>query len=198
MLEVINIFEDPNRSFFLNVCKNIVKTKDGYVLEKVYEEDENGKIRETEISKSNPNCNSFTKNCYCCIYNSDEYCVLRSSLEHLPEDHFIFASSVNKCDAYNPVYPLNIIKSKSDMVKFIIKAENFFSCPEDYELYFGFKRKIDEESGDILETVREYYDQGGVFENIPEKYPCVIYFSVVDFDIMRKRNNKINWIYIGE
>lgn len=30
--------DDPNRNYFLYHCKNIVKTKDGYVLQTVYRE----------------------------------------------------------------------------------------------------------------------------------------------------------------
>lgn len=193
---VIKILEDLNRSFFLNVFRNIVKTNDGYTLEKVYEENENGEIKETEASKKNPNYNGLTKNCYCCVYNSNEYCMLRSRLEDMPNDCFVFASSVNKCDAYNPVYPLNIMKSKEDMIEFIIKTENFFSSPEDYEDYFGFERSWDD-NGNILETVEDYYMRGGEFKYIPKQYPCVIYFSIVDFDIVKNHNNKIKWIYIG-
>ena len=83
------------------------------------------------------------------------------------------------------------------MIEFVEKTENFFNCPEGYESYFGFERKWDEGSGEILETTKEYYDRGGRFTNIPDKYPCVIYFGIVDFDGGRMRNEKLDWIYIG-
>lgn len=83
------------------------------------------------------------------------------------------------------------------MIDFVEKAEHFFNCPEAYESYFGFERKWDEETGEILETTREYYGRGGRFINIPDKFPCVIYFGVVDFGGGRMRNEKLNWIYIG-
>lgn len=196
-MEVISIFEDPNIKFLVNKVKNIVKTKDEYVLEKAYELDGNGKIRETEISKNNFNCNNLTKNCYRCIYNSGECCLLRSELEKIPENTLIWTTSVNKCDAYHPIYPLNIIKSKTDMIDFIINVD-FFKCPEDYESYFGFSRKWDGDTGNILETVEEYYVRGGEFENIPDNYPCVINFTVVDSEVIKHRDSKMNWIYIGE
>lgn len=190
--------EDPNINFMTNEVKNIVKTERGYVLEKAYELDENGRLRETGISKNNPNCNSVTKNCYRCIYNSDKCCLLRSELENMPENIFVLNTSINKCDAYNPVFPLNIIKSEKDMIEFVVKAKNFFGCPEDYESYFGFERNWNEETGDILETTREYYERGGKFEFIPDKYPCVIYFSVMDLDVLRGQDEKLSWIYIGD
>lgn len=190
--------ENPNRSFLLHALKNIVKTKDGYVLEKVYKEDKNGEIIETKANKNNRSFNEDIKNCYRCTHHEEDHCLLCSSLECLPGNQFVFSITVNKCDAYDPVFPLNIIKSKSDMVEFIIKVENFFTCPEDYESYFGFNRKWNEGTGDVLETVREYYARGGVFENIPEKYPCVVYFSVVDLGVIRTQNDKMNWIYIGD
>lgn len=194
---MINIFDDINRDFLLNKFKNLVKTKDGYILEKVYEEGKNGKLKETEISKRNPNCNSITKDCYRCIYNSDDCCMLLSDLMNVPENTFVYNSHINKCDAYDPVYPLNFIQSKKDMIDFIIKVENFFNCPEEYESYFGFKRKWNEWTGNILETVREYCTRGGEFKNIPDRYPCVINFTIVDSDVIKHQNSKMDWIYIG-
>ena len=34
------------------------------------------------------------------------------------------------------------------------------------------------------------------FKNIPEKYPCVIYFGKIDVDCIR--NDHLKWIYSGE
>ena len=59
-------------------------------------------------------------------------------------------------------------------------------------------RKWDEETGEILETTREYYDRGGRFVNIPDKFPCVIYFGVVDFEATMPNIEKLDWIYIGD
>lgn len=189
---------DPNRDFFLNRYRNIVKTDSGYILEKVYEEDENGIIRQTSENKTNLNDNELSKNCYRCTYSDNESCLLRTRLENCPDNHYIHFHWVGKCDVYSPIFPLNIIKSENEMIDFVEKTENFFGSPESYESYFGFERKWDEETGRILETTREYYDRGGRFTNIPDKFPCVIYFGVVDFDGGRMRDDKLDWIYIGE
>lgn len=39
---------------------------------------------------------------------------------------------------------------------------------------------------------------GGRFTNIPNKYPCVIYFGVVDFEAVMPNTEKLDWIYIGD
>lgn len=190
---------DPNRDYFLNLHRNIIKTDNGYSLQKeAYEEDENGNIRQIFESETNPNKNQFSKNCYRCTYSDNENCLLRTRLENCPENHYIPCHWTGKCDAYSPVFPLNIIESENKMIEFIEKTEHFFRCPEEYEDYFGFERKWDVETGEILETTRKYYDRGGTFTNIPNKYPCVIYFGVMDFDGGRMRNEKLDWIYIGE
>lgn len=132
------------------------------------------------------------------IYSSSKDCLLRTKLEGYPEDSFIPFHWVGNCDAYSPMFPLNVIKSKNEMLDFIEKTKNFFEYLEDYECYFGFKRKWDEESGKCLETVKEYYSRGGKFNNIPDKFPCVIYFGIVDFDGERMNDEKLDWIYIGE
>lgn len=189
---------DPNRDYFLNLHRNIVKNGNGYYLQKVYEEDQNGNIIQTEESKSNKNQNQFYKNCYRCTYSNNESCLLRQKLEGCSENNLIPCHWTGNCDAYSPIYPLNIIKSENEMIDFIEKTKSFFECPEEYESYFGFERKWDEETGEILESTKEYYDRGGKFRNIPNKFPCVIYFGVVDFNGERMNDEKLDWIYIGE
>jgi hypothetical protein len=194
--------DDYNKNFYLNLYKDIIKTSVGYCLQKTYEEDENGKLRKTAEHAANPNQNEFTKSCarctnyiYCGYFGN---CTIRTALENCPKNNFIPSNWVANCDAYSPVYPLNVIKSEKEMIDFIVNVENFFGCPEDYEHYFGFERNWDEDTGDILEDVKEYYDRGGKFENIPDKYPCVIYFGVADFDGGRTHDEKLDWIYTGE
>ena len=190
----MNTMSNHDTDFFLNLYKDIVRTEDGYRLQKTWEEGENGKLQRTSEHKNNPNQNEFTKNCARCIHYIEfcgtNKCVIRTSLENCPANSFIPSSWVANCDAYEPVFPLNIVESEKEMVNFIDKVCNFFGCPEDYEAYFGFERKWDEATGDILETVKEYYDRGGEFKDIPERYPCV-----VDFDVNKKQ---LDWIYIGE
>lgn len=192
---------DPNRNFFLNLYKDMVRTVDGYSLQNTYEEVDDKTIKKTIEHETNPNQNEFTKNCGRCTHYiklcGTSECVIRTSLENCSANHFIPSSWIANCDAYEPVFPLTIIKSEKEMVDFIDKVQNFFGCPEDYEAYFGFKRNWDGETGDILETVQEYYARGGKFNDIPDKYPCVVYFGVADFDGMRGYDKKLDWIYIG-
>lgn len=193
---------DPNRDFFLNRYKDIVRVGNEYCLQAPYKEDENGNVVKTPEHEANPNKNALSKNCARCIHyiylGNTSNCTIRTSLENCPKHSFIPSHWNANCDAYSPVYPLNIIKSKNEMINFIEKVENFFGCPEDYEAYFGFERKWDEDTGDILESVKEYYERGGEFKNIPDKYPSVIYFGVADFDGNRWYDEKLDWIYIGD
>ena len=189
---------NPNKDYFLNLYRNIIKTDDGYCLQKVYEEDGDGNIKKISESEANPNKNQFSKNCYRCTYSNNENCLLRTKLEKRHENSYIPCHWTGNCDAYSPVFPLNIIKSENEMIEFIEKTEHFFDSPEEYESYFGFERKWDEGTGEILETTREYYDRGGSFTNVPNEYPCVIHFGIVDFDGERMSNEKLEWIYIGQ
>lgn len=190
---------DPNRNFFLSLYKDIVRTDDGFCLRPTYEEAEDGNLNPVDghdVSRER------THNCHRCIHFSYcgylSNCTIRTALENCPKNSFIPNHWVANCDAYDPVYPLNVIQSEGEMVNFIARAENLFNCPEDYEAYFGFERNWDEDTGDILETTMEYYNRGGKFENIPDRYPCVIYFGVVDFNGERSHDEKLDWIYIGE
>ena len=187
--------------FYLNDYRNIVKTSDRYELQKVYElvGDE---ILETEENKNNPNNNERTKDCQICVHHfgsgRNQYCLIRKELENLPSNCLVYCHFQNKCDAYTPIDALTIINSKEEMVDFICKTDNFFSCPEDYEYFYGFERNWDEETGDILETTMDYFDRGGKFTNIPDKYPCVIYFPYADLSNDSWDRTDFQWIYIGE
>ena len=193
---------DPNREFFLNHYKDIVKVGNEYCLQAKYREDENGNVVQTPEHKANPNKNEFSKSCARCIHctclGSVNSCAIRTYIENCPEHSFIPSHWTANCDAYSPIYPLSIIKSETEMIDFIEKVHNFFGCPEDYEAYFGFERNWDEETGDILESVKEYHERGGEFKEVPDKYPSVIYFGVADFDGNRGNDEKLDWIYIGE
>lgn len=197
-----NILQDESY-FYLNEYKDIVKTEDGYKLQPVFERLQNDDIVRTECSKAMNNQNSTDKVCYSCIHST----ALRAS--HVCEilrrlnsnsNRLYLSSYVHNCDACEYVYPLTIVRSEEDMIQFVEKTINFFPNPESYETYYGFERKWDEEgNGEILETVREYYNRGGKFKHIPDKYPSVIYFGLVDDDYLYSwSSSHLNWIYCGE
>lgn len=80
------------------------------------------------------------------------------------------------------------------MINFIEMVQKYFDCPEYREEYFGFSPNADDDTGEVSEAIREYYKRGGEFTNIPDKYPCVIYFPFDNID----SHEKLKWIYIGE
>ena len=189
-----------NRDFFLYDLKDIIKTDKGYKLDSPYDENETDETTKIDQAVESWIDNKDKKCCDICIYhrigNRTGTCDIRDKLEDNSSHLKIYYSHWNnKCDAYTPVYPLTIIRSKEEMIQFIEKTENFFGCPEDYEAFYGFERKWDEDdTGEILETTREYYDRGGKFSEIPDRYPCVIYFAKADLDNDIRDMNKLHWI----
>ena len=107
-----------NREYLL-CLRNIVKTENGYILQKVWKENENGEIVETPENKSNSNMNGFLKNCYLCIHNRGEDCLLRTKLENASENHYYPNYYTYKCDAFDPVLKLNLIHDEEEMIRFI-------------------------------------------------------------------------------
>ena len=199
----MNKYIENNRDFYLNKFKNIIKTETGYELQPTYSNDDKDeyskiiKAMESHLHYNDEKC------CDICIYHYNignlDSCDIRNKLEpNLLKNEFIPCGWNCFCNAYTPVYPLNVIKSEEEMLQFIEKTENFFNCGEEYEAYYGFEIKWNEETGEILETVREYYNRGGKFENIPDKYPCVIYFSYTDLDNESYEKDGLKWVYIGE
>lgn len=187
--------EHNNREYIrkeLLLMHNIIKDGDGYKLQHNYYEDGD------RVGVIVPFMDRDNHNCFKCSHfisngKYDGHCDIYNRLLNLPEHHHAWTSAVINCAAYDEdkVEQMNIISSIDEMIAFIERVQNFFSCPEDYESYFGFERNWDEETGDILETVREYYNRGGEFTKIPTQYPCVIIF---DWDC----EDDLEWIYIGE
>lgn len=169
---------------------NIVKDGDNYKLQNNYHKDGNRIV--PVIPYENRDChNCFRCTRFALMGDSDGHCSLYNRLLGLQESHFAWTSSVINCEAYDPIEKMNIIKSVDEMIKFIENTQNFFGSPEEHEQYYGFQRNWNEETGEILETVREYYNRGGIFTNIPTKYPCVIRF---DWEC----EDDLEWIYIGQ
>lgn len=198
------VLSNSDKRFLLENCKNIIKNGDSFTLRSACIE-VNGKLIPTN-SKGLWNRDGTLlddHNCRKCIYCSDKECMLFRKFGGFSENSLAPNWWIDVCEAYDPISVLTKINSKEEMVSFIERTENFFLAPEYYEEYYGFRRKFDEETGEILETTREYYNRGGKFSKIPDKYPCVVYFPLVDLDSddvggYKLCSKSIKWLYIGE
>lgn len=65
------------------------------------------------------------------------------------------------------------IKDKQDYIKFIDSVRDNFGCIEDWEHFFGFNLKWNEETGETLETIFEYQ---GEIAYCPSSFPAITYF----------------------
>lgn len=194
----MNSIEQNNISFLLKQYKDIVKNDDGSfrLAHRCIHGTNNSYVKFVDTGVHSHN--EFEHECYCykCKYCELNYpfdfCLLRTTLEN--SSIKVPTHYVANCDAYDPIECFNVIHNICDMVKFIEMVKNRFKCPEYCEKYFGFSPNVDDDTGEVLETIREYYDRGGEFANIPDKYPCVIYFPIDNINI----HEKLKWVYIGE
>lgn len=162
---------------------DIIKADNGgYELQNAFKEVDGKLVRVHKEERKN----QFLNKCIFCYHSyykhqgfmSDScHCYIFDKLYGTDQMTIECSRMVEYCQAFDEVFKLNIISSMDDMVSFINKSETMFGCQEDFEQYWGFERKWDEDTGDILETTEEYYKRGGKFENIPDKFPCVIYFN---------------------
>lgn len=97
---------------------------------------------------------------------------------------------------------LKQINNKREMIEFIKSTKSHFGNQEDWEEWFGFELKWDENTGEILETIDEYVNRGGTFCSVPESwaYPIVIsYINETDRDRFGKSTIRVwDWIPILE
>ena len=92
------------------------------------------------------------------------------------------------------------INNYNEYKKFVESVKEEFECIEDWEYFFGFNLKWNEETGEVLETMEEYE---GDIEYKPEKYPCIIYslFKSERLNIRDRDETKmqiVDWCYIEE
>ena len=194
----MNSTERNNINFLLKQYKDIIKNDDGSfrLAHRCIPGDNDSYVKFIDTGVHNHN--ELEHNCYKCKHCEPEdracydRCLLRTNLEN--SSIKLFANSVANCDAYDPIECLNIIHDRNEMIDFIEMVQKYFDCSESLEEYFGFAPNVDYDTGKTLETIREYYERGGEFTNIPDKYPCVIYFPIYNIDIRKK----LEWIYIGE
>ena len=192
--------EKQNINFLLKQYKDIVKNDDGSfrLAHRCIPGDNDSYVKFIDTGVHNHN--ELEHECYCykckhCELNHPfNICSMRTNLENIQSNITFPTHYVANCDAYDPIEYLNIIRDKSEMVNFIEMVQQYFGCPEYCEKYFGFNPNVDDNTGKILETIREYYERGGEFANIPDKYPCVIYFPIDNINMYEK----LKWIYIGE
>ncbi|WP_368221621.1 hypothetical protein [Blautia wexlerae] len=194
----MNSTEQNNISFLLKQYKDIVKNDDGSfrLAHRCIPGTNNSYVKFVDTGVHSHNELEHECYCYKCKYCELNYpfdfCLLRTTLEN--SSIKVPTHYVANCDAYDPIEYLNIIRDKSEMINFIEMVQQCFGCPEYCEKYFGFSPNVDDDTGKVLETVKEYYERGGEFANIPDKYPCVIYFPIDNINI----HEKLEWIYIGE
>ena len=73
------------------------------------------------------------------------------------------------------------VKNKDDYIKFVDNVKDEFESVEEWEDFFGFNLKWNEETGEVLETI---FDYQGEIENCPNSFPAIIYHI---FDTGRDR-----------
>ncbi len=194
----MNSTEQNNINFLLKQYKDIIRNDDGsFRLDhRCIPGTNNSYVKFVDTGVHSHNELEHECYCYKCKYCELNYpfdfCLLRTTLEN--SSIKVPTHYVANCDAYDPIEYLNIIRDKKEMINFIEMVQQYFGNPEYCEKYFGFSPNVDDDTGEVLETIREYYDRGGEFANIPDKYPCVIYFPIDNINI----HEKLKWVYIGE
>lgn len=75
------------------------------------------------------------------------------------------------------------IDTLNEFIDMLIDSEESFlemMSVEAFEEFFGFSRNWNEDTGDILETISEYYSRGGDFCKVPskEEFPICLYLEI--------------------
>ena len=89
-----------------------------------------------------------------------------------------------------------IINNLQEYKEFIASVQDYFGCVEEWENFFDFQLKYDDD-GYPMETIDEYQGEIGY---CPESFPCVVYHM---FDKQRDRfgdvtTRLVDWVTFEE
>ena len=75
-----------------------------------------------------------------------------------------------------------LINNIDEYKQFMLSVRDEFSCEEDWEEFFGFELKWNEETGEILETLEEYK---GCIKYKPNSFPSIVYSNFEEVQVYR-------------
>ena len=85
-----------------------------------------------------------------------------------------------------------LINNIDEYKQFILSVRDEFNCEEEWEQFFGFELKWDEETGEILETLEEYK---GNIKYKPNSFPSIVYSNFEEVQVCRDgRSVKCNLV----
>lgn len=85
-----------------------------------------------------------------------------------------------------------LINNINEYKQFMLSVRDEFSCEENWEQFFGFELKWNEETGEILETLEEYK---GNIKYKPNNFPSIVYSNFEEVQVCRDgRNVKCNLV----
>lgn len=70
------------------------------------------------------------------------------------------------------------IRNKEEYIEFLETLRDNFDCEEDFEDFFGIELAWNEETGEILEELKDYK---GIIRLVPKEFPSIL---VYDFDVL--------------
>ena len=198
---------DDNTKFFTQ-CKDIVKDETGYRFEKSAWID-NGYLCSYHSIDELWNPEKYYRSCFCCSHarweGEDYTCDIASdinrndpntieayknsdvSLEHI----WIPCRCIVKCQAFDEIKELNIIRNMKEMIDFMYKTFNMLDDWDGVCGYYGFEIPYDWDNNKAKCTIYEYYQNGGTFDKVPkeDEFPVVIYF-----DYNCEKSDELKWI----
>lgn len=89
------------------------------------------------------------------------------------------------------------VRNRTDYLKFLESIREDFKCEKYFEDFFGVKLKCDEETGEILEELREYKGEIGL---IPDEFPTIIIYNSIYISDYKSGDSTdiISWLTMKE
>ncbi len=88
---------------------------------------------------------------------------------------------------YNDFYKFN---NRLDFLAFVEDCQHCFGNVEEWEDFFGFGMKYDEDTGEPLETFKDFVDRNGHIVEEPDSYPAIA-FCIIENERDRFGTNRI-------
>lgn len=99
-----------------------------------------------------------------------------------PDNLSVSTNFIVKCEAYDEISELNVVRNMEEMIDFMYKTFNMLDGWDGVCGYYGFEIPYDWDNDKAECTIYEYHQNGGTFDKVPKEREIVEYKTYTGFN----------------